>query len=492
MKLTELISILDVSFASPLLEDFQINGISCNSKKVLNDFVFVAIEGAEEDGHRFIQEAVKKGARAVIVQDSYFSRQQNKSQLPKEITTIVVNDSRMALAKIAREFFGDPSRQIKVVGITGTNGKTTISYLIEAILKEAGFSPAVIGTIEYRFKDKAVPSLNTTPGPLEIQSILSGMLKDGADYVAMEVSSHALDQGRTEGLNFHSAIFTNITQDHLDYHKTKEDYFQAKAKLFRNLNSHSYAIINNDDRYASRLKKMTLVDKVTYAIKGQADVFAQNIKFDARHTEFLLICRQANMLFKSNLIGCYNVYNILAAVAWAQRQGIDLPIIKSAIEKFYWVPGRLQRIDNDKGFLVFVDYAHTEDALNNVIMALRQLAPNKIIVVFGCGGQRDKTKRPKMGYAVTELADFAIITNDNPRQEDPEQIIEDIKKGIRKNNYSVITDRREAIKRALFLAKKGDIILAAGKGHENYQILKDETVPFDDCKIIRECLKLVS
>ena len=483
MTLAQLIKVLD-SDCLDSLEDFEVSGISCNSKKVQEDFIFVAIKGTDADGHSFIKEAIEKGAKAIIVQSPEF-----RVQSPDKIPFIVVKNSRQALAKLAAEFYGNPSRKIKVVGITGTNGKTTVSYLIEAILKESGGVPAVVGTVNYRFKDKVIPSSNTTPGPIELQSMLKDMLKEDVHYAIMEVSSHALDQDRTEGINFHSAIFTNLAQDHLDYHKTQENYFQAKAKLFKNIDSGVFAVINNDDKYSEIIKKLTPAEIITYGIDKHSDIVASDIRFDIAHTEFLLVSNNAETNFKTRLIGRHNVYNVLAAVSWAKKEGLDLSIIKSALEKFCLVPGRLERIDSGADFAVFVDYAHTEDALCNVIKTLRQLSKNRVIVLFGCGGQRDKTKRPKMGYAVSELADFAIITNDNPRGEDPKVIIDDIKKGIKKDNFCIIPERKEAIKKSLSLAKSGDIVLVAGKGHENYQILKDRVLPFDDRQVIRECLK---
>ena len=470
------------------LEDFEVSGISCNSKNILPNFVFVAIKGTKEDGHKFIQEAIVKGAKAVVVecQLSSVKCQDNK------INLIKVDNARKALAKLAAGFYGNPSAKIKVVGITGTNGKTTISYLIEALLKEAGKIPGVIGTINYRFKDKVIPAKNTTPGQIELQSALADMSREGTNYVVLEVSSHALDQDRTEGIDFHCAIFTNLTGDHLDYHQTLENYFQAKAKLFQNINLHSVAIINNDDIYGRKLKELIKSKIITYGIENPADIRAADINFDISHTEFRLVAPQGEINFTSRLIGRHNVYNILAAVAFALKEGLSLSVIKSAIERFYYVPGRLERIEFLGNFLVFVDYAHTEDALVNVIKTLRQVSGNRIIVVFGCGGERDKTKRPKMGYAVSELADYAIITNDNPRSEDPLEIIEEIKKGISKKNFCVIPDRKEAINKSLTLAKSGDIVLVAGKGHENYQILNDRIIHFDDRETVRECLKSVN
>ncbi|MBU4346138.1 MAG: UDP-N-acetylmuramoyl-L-alanyl-D-glutamate--2,6-diaminopimelate ligase [Candidatus Omnitrophica bacterium] len=484
MRLIQLIKSLDSYHTDSNLKDFEVRGISCDSKLVGENFIFVAIRGIDEDGHNFIEEAIARGAEAVLIQ-----YQVSGIRYQDKINLIKVEDTRRALARLAAEFYGNPSSKIKVVGITGTNGKTTVTYLIEAILKEANFNPAVIGTINYRFKDKVLSAKNTTPGPLELHCILSEMLKGGLDYAIMEVSSHALDQHRTEGINFYSAIFTNLTPEHLDYHKTLENYFQAKLKLFKNIGLNSFVIINNDDEYGRILKGLTPAEVITYGVENQADVMAGEIKFDIWHTEFLLTTIKGQTNFRTSLIGRHNVYNILAAVSWALREGLELPTIKSAIEKFSYVPGRLERVDAPLDFLIFLDYAHTEDALKNVISTLRQLASGRIIVVFGCGGQRDKTKRPKMGYVVSELADYAIITTDNPRSEDPEAIIEDIKKGIKKENFCVMLEREEAIRKSLSLAKSGDIILVAGKGHEDYQILKDRVIPFADRRVIEKCLK---
>lgn len=467
--------------------DFEVKGISCNSKHILDGFIFIAVRGASRDGHDFVEEAVKKGAKAVISQQSSVNSQQQKS-----VPVILVKDSRRALINLAKEFYGNPSEKIKVIGITGTNGKTTVSYIIEALLKEAGFIPAVLGTINYRFKDVEIPSWNTTPGVLDLQAMLADMSGQGVNYAVMEVSSHAAEQERIEGIKFHSAIFTNLTQDHLDYHQTIENYFNAKARLFKSLASPAFAVVNIDDQYGLRLKGLIPVKTVTYGIESSASVKARDIRFDIAHTEFTLESDGLEFKFTTPLVGRHNVYNILAAVAWAKEAGIDFKIIVAGIKKFGFVPGRLERINADSGFNVFVDYAHTQDALYNVITTLRELSPARLIVVFGCGGERDKDKRPKMGRVVSELADYSIITSDNPRSEDPEDIVADIKKGINKDNYCVVLDRRQAIKMALALAKKGDTVLLAGKGHENYQVMKDKILHFDDREVARECLKSIN
>lgn len=483
MRLMQLTKILDINH-SLKLKDFEVKGISCNSKSLKQGFIFVAIKGAKENGNKFIPEAIVRGARAVIT-DSYVACSASQAKVP----FIKVKDARKALARLAAEFYGNPSSKLKVVGVTGTNGKTTITYLIEALLKKAGFKPAVIGTINYRFNNKVIIPKNTTPGPIELQSLLSDMSGVYVDYAIMEVSSHALDQDRVEGIKFDSAIFTNLTQDHLDYHKTLRNYFKAKLKLFENLSPGAVAVINNDDRYGRRIKDITEAKIITYGVKNKADIMARNIKFDCHYSEFLLSSSDTSLNLKTKLIGRHNIYNILAALAWAKTEGINTDIIKSVIEQFALVPGRLERVRFKDGISVFVDYAHTQDALKNVIMSLRGISRNRIIVVFGCGGERDKKKRPKMGRVVSELSDYAVITNDNPRCEEPGEIIEDIKRGIRKNNYCVIPQRLDAIRKSLALARQGDVVLIAGKGHENYQILKDRVVFFDDRKAVRECLQ---
>lgn len=485
MKIKELIKLSGIIKKDIPLKNFEVKGVTCDSRCVKNSFIFVAIHGSRQDGHKFIKEAIRRGAGAVIVELGMKKAINLRQNLP----VIELNDTRKALAKLAVKFYRDPSSKIKVVGITGTNGKTTVSYLIEAILKKANFLPAVIGTINYRFKNKLLPSGNTTPGPVELQSMLAEMQKDKATHLLLEVSSHALEQNRTEGIRFNSAIFTNLTQDHLDYHNTMEDYFKAKAKLFKGLTKPAYAVINRDDRFGRKIIKFSRVKVITYGLKRSAMVRAEKIKLYSTHSVFMLFNRKTKVNFRTNLIGRHNIYNILAATAWAIEAGIDILTIKAAIDAFSLVPGRLQRVDCKRKFSVFIDYAHTEDALNNVISALRMLCDKKLIVVFGCGGERDRAKRPKMGRVTSELADYCIITNDNPRSESPDRIISDIKSGIKKRNFTIIPDRYEAIKKAICLAKQGDIVLIAGKGHEDYQIINNKKLCFSDRKAITECLR---
>jgi UDP-N-acetylmuramoyl-L-alanyl-D-glutamate--2,6-diaminopimelate ligase len=469
------------------IADLEIKGITANSKEIKQGFLFVAIKGNRQDGNRFIQEAIDRGAGIIVVEKK---APQIRGVVPKVIF-LVVNDCRKFFAQITHKFYGAPSDKIKVVGVTGTNGKTTISYLIEAIAEESGQACGVIGTINYRYKGKIIAAKNTTPGPGELQGLLKKMYMQKVKYCAMEVSSHALDQERVAGINFRHAIFTNLTQDHLDYHKNLENYFLAKAKLFCTLPQTSSAIINNDDKYSSRIRQLTKARVLTYGIKNKSDVMAKDIRCRMQSTEFSLVAPKVKIRIKTNLVGRHNIYNILAAVAWGLSERLSLRKIKSAIEKFKNVPGRLEKVSRLKGSNIFVDYAHTPDALFNVISALRPLVKGKIYVIFGCGGERDKLKRPQMGKVVTELADYAIITSDNPRSEDPVKIIKDITQGIKKSNYCLIPQRHLAIRKGLSLIKQGDCLLIAGKGHEDYQIFKNKVLKFSDRKVVQECLKLM-
>ncbi|MFA5362212.1 MAG: UDP-N-acetylmuramoyl-L-alanyl-D-glutamate--2,6-diaminopimelate ligase [Candidatus Omnitrophota bacterium] len=469
------------------VHEADIQGITGNSKDVRENFIFTAIKGTREDGHVFLGEALEKGASAVFVQSGV----KNSTTAFPRVVFIKVKDSRQALAGLAAGYFGHPTRQMQVIAVTGTNGKTTITYLLEAFLKNKRCPCAVIGTINYRFKDTVLPSKNTTPGPVELQSLMRKFLDEGIRFVSMEISSHALDQKRTDGINFSAALFTNLTQDHLDYHKTIENYFLAKARLFEGLPPQSLAVINGDDPFAKRLMKLTRARIVIYGIDHIADagVYARDIRMNMEGTTFTLCFRGGTeIVLKTALIGKYNVYNILAAAAWAQDAGFKPEEIRSVIGNFTCVPGRLEKINSRRGFGVYVDYAHTEDALKNVITSLRQISRKRIIVVFGCGGDRDRSKRSLMGHTVSTLADYAIITNDNPRSEEPLDIIKDIMKGIKGKNYQVITERSEAISKALSLARKGDIVLIAGKGHETSQIIQDKVVHYDDREVVRKCL----
>jgi len=481
MKLTELIKNLK-NYKLYNLRDFSVKGISCDSRKIKKNFVFVAIRGIKENGLKFIPEAINRGAKAIVTEVI------PEEKIKPEVTYIKLKNIRQVYSKLCAEFYKNPSQSLKVIGVTGTNGKTTVTYLLEKILKTEGKDSLLIGTINYHYKDKIFVSHNTTPSCEQIQSLLSEAKKEGLDYAIMEVSSHALSQERVRDVNFSYAIFTNLTQDHLDYHHSIWAYFNAKARLFKMLSPKAEAIINRDDPYGKKLIKLTKAKITTYGLNKNADIYAKDIKLDIKGTRFTLVTPSGKIKIESNLLGIYNVYNILAGSCFAILENIKLTDIKRAIAGFFPPSGRLEEVYR-KDFSVFVDYAHTPSALKNVLSVLREIFKKRIILVFGCGGERDRGKRPQMGRIATELADFVIITSDNPRSEDPLKIIEDILRGVKKKNYIVIPDRREAILRSISEAKKGDVVLVAGKGHERYQIMKDKIIPFDDSQLIRDYLK---
>jgi UDP-N-acetylmuramoyl-L-alanyl-D-glutamate--2,6-diaminopimelate ligase len=461
-----------------------IRRVANDSRIAAKGDLFVALRGYKVDGYGFINAAVKNGVVA-IVSDRDF-------EAPKSVTRVIVKDARAASSLIAANFYKNPSRKMKIAGVTGTNGKTTITYIIENILKEAGIPAGVIGTINYRIGAKQLPSSNTTPGPLELQALFDRMLKSGVKDVVMEVSSHSLDQGRVDNLLFDVAILTNITKEHLDYHKTVKKYLEAKAKLFDKLKRGGLAVLNNDDRMVAAFKRRVKNKVLTYGLTKRSDIMAYGIKLSVDGSLFTIRTPKGSFEVKTKLIGRHNISNILASVAAAIALKVPVKIIKKGIESFGAVPGRLELVDEGQPFKVFVDYAHTEDALYNVLSLLRETVPDrKIITVFGCGGDRDRSKRPLMGNVACKFSNRAIVTSDNPRFENPLSIISQIESGIRGefSNYDIVEDRRDAIKKALFMASSGDVVLIAGKGHEKYQIIKDVSVPFDDCAVTRSILK---
>lgn len=470
-------------------ENLNIRGIATNSQKVKPGDIFVALNGIHYDGHQFVEEAMSLGAVAAVV------------ERPVEvagIVQIVVDDTYQALAAIANNFYDHPSRSFLLYGITGTNGKTSISYLLEAIFRQSGKPCGVIGTINAHLGKKTYHLGNTTPFPDVLQKVLYQMKKQKAVAVAMEVSSHALVQHRVDGCEFDVAIFTNLTRDHLDFHGSFENYFQAKSLLFQKLVEAGnkkyprFAIINNDDPWGQKLVELCRVPVLTYGRTRKSDFYFRDVKFSTYLSRFYLDCPWGNFLVRTPLIGQYNVYNVVAAIAGALCQGLPREKILLAIENFSAVPGRLERVDAGQPFSVFVDYAHTDDALRNVLRTLRQVATDRIITVFGCGGERDRSKRPLMGDVATEYSDWVIVTSDNPRGEDPERIALDVELGIRRkgrSNYQVIIDRKQAIALALTMAKRGDIVLLAGKGHEDYQIIGDKEIPFSDREVARKILR---
>ncbi|MFA6378963.1 MAG: UDP-N-acetylmuramoyl-L-alanyl-D-glutamate--2,6-diaminopimelate ligase [Candidatus Omnitrophota bacterium] len=478
--------LLENIYTNPIPEKYQslqISSVDCDSRKVKPGSLFVALKGTKSDGIQYVQQALENGASCVVKSpDHVIDFSVNSACL------LEVSDTKAFLKSLALRFYQDPSRVVQCIGITGTNGKTTTTYLVESILRAASRPCGVIGTINCHFGSRIIKIQNTTPSLVDICDYLSQMHSEGFNYCAMEVSSHALDQGRAEAVDFKVGVFTNLTQDHLDYHKDMEDYFLAKTKLFAMLSKASTAVLNIDDFYGKRLTEKTSANILSYGIKEKADVFATKINLGLEKTSFVLTMQQDECAIETSLIGMHNIYNILAACAACRALGIDLEHIREGIENMHCVPGRLEPVDCGQKFSVFVDYAHTDDALKNVLESIRAIKKSKIILVFGCGGDRDKEKRAKMGKVASELADFSIITNDNPRSENPEDIVNKIVTGFTHDHYFIILDRKEAIMRALGMAKGGDVVLIAGKGHENYQILKNEKIDFDDRQIVREIL----
>jgi len=442
---------------------------------------FVALKGSNHDGADFIREAVANGARVVAGRTI-------PSGIAKDILCLEVEDPPQFLRHITRRLYGDLASRVKTIGVTGTNGKTTITYLIESIFKAAGKKCGVIGTVNYRVGEEIFPSTHTTPDFVANQRFLAGLAGRGVEHCVMEVSSHGLSQGRVDLIDFKTAVFTNLTDEHLDYHKTAEDYFLVKAKLFTGLPAGAAAIINLDDVYGRRLPAMTRSQVIGYGIENPADVMARNIHSAVSGSRFEITGPGGSMATKTGLVGIHNVYNVLAAVTACLAEGINPESVQKGIESLDHIPGRLEKVSTQRDFSVFIDYAHTEDALKNVLQALRTITPGRIILVFGCGGDRDKTKRPKMGAVAGRLADISIITNDNPRSEDPQDIADQIREGFEDVNYHLVLDREEAIGQALMMAGTGDVVLIAGKGHEQYQIFKDQTITFIERDVIEKKL----
>jgi UDP-N-acetylmuramoyl-L-alanyl-D-glutamate--2,6-diaminopimelate ligase len=475
--------------------NLEIKGISYNSKSVKPGDIFVAIPGAKTDGNYFIPEAIQRGAISII--------SNKKLKLFTLIPHIITPDPRKALAVISNHFFQYPSRHLKIIGITGTNGKTTTAYLLKSILEKADNKVGLLGTIEYIIGNRQIPASVTTPESYDLQSYFSQMLKSQISYAVMEVSSHSLVLNRVFDIKFHRAVFTNITRDHLDFHKTPNRYREAKAILFEQLSPDSFAILNLDDPASKYYAKKTPAQVIGYHLIGKPYFgTSRKIKPSSISTTSLVQAEidessiQGNSItlktpigeisLHSPLIGQHNVYNILAAAATAISLGISVNIIKEGIEAVNTMRGRLEVVEINTDYSVMVDFAHTEDALHNILRSLKPIVKGRIITVFGCGGDRDKGKRPLMGKVVSKYSDLFVITSDNPRSEDPLEIIKDIKRGIkRKRGYYIEPDRYEAIKKAMSLARKNDLVLIAGKGHETYQIFKNTVKPFDDCEVVR-------
>src|ERR1700722_18615506 len=485
MQLSDLIQRLSAkSIQGPV--DREITGVRYDSRRVNSGHLFVAVRGDAFDGHSFIEQAIEKGAVAVVGEHGALSQR---------ATTIVVPDSRAALAQLAATFFGDPSRKLKMIGVTGTNGKSTTTFLIKHLLERANQSTGLIGTVQYEIGERRLPASRTTPESLDLQELLNQCVEAGCRNVVIEVSSHALSQGRSNEIEFDVGVFTNLTRDHLDFHHGMKEYFQAKARLFDSLRQSSKkegkAIINIDDPYGQQLVARIGRDLpiITFGMGARAEFRASDFKVEMKGTSYRLDAKDKSYLVRLPLIGRFNIYNSLAALAAACAAGLDVRSAVLALAKAPQIPGRLEVVPAKRKFQVFVDYAHTDDALLNVVKTCRDLNPNRLILVFGCGGNRDRTKRPLMGAVADQYADYAFITSDNPRKEDPEAIVRDVEAGFKHKNYEKVVDRKEAITRAIAMAQPRDIVLIAGKGHEKYQEFSDHTVPFDDVETAARALE---
>jgi UDP-N-acetylmuramoyl-L-alanyl-D-glutamate--2,6-diaminopimelate ligase len=467
--------------------DRPVENIAYDSRRVQRHTMFVALRGEKTDGHQFIAHAIDKGASVIVAE---------REQKDPRVACLLVENTRTALADFSATFYGHPARKLKLAAVTGTNGKTTTTFLIKHICENTGLRCGLIGTVRYEIGERILPAIRTTPESLDLQELLAQIGNAGCKAAAMEVSSHALAQERTRGIEWNVAVFTNLTQDHLDFHGTMENYLEAKAKLFtglakQNQKTKPVAIVNMDDRYGrqllDRLDKRVAV--VTYGMGLRADFRASNYRAEFTGTSYQLDARGKSYLVRLPLIGRFNVANSIAALAAAEVLGINVRSAVLNLAKAPQVPGRLEVVSAKRQFQVFVDYAHTPDALANVLKTLRELQPHRLIAVFGCGGDRDRQKRPLMAQMADQLADYSIITSDNPRKENPGAIIAETEKGFRSNRYEKIVDRTEAINRAVALARPRDIVLVAGKGHENYQEFADYTIPFDDIQVARRAIE---
>ncbi len=463
--------------------DAEISAIHYDSRKVSPGSLFCAVKGLKSDGASYIKSALENGAKAVLFEDY-------GGPMPDGVSLVKVSDARLAMALAAANFYGQPSRRLDLVGITGTNGKTTTSYLVRSILRTEGAEPGLIGTISYEYGGRKIPAPNTTPESVDLQALLFEMVGAGAKSAVMEVSSHAVALKRIAGCGFKVKLFTNFTQDHLDFHGTMEEYFEAKKAFFTGFAGIN--VINMDDPKGEELKSSAMGEVITYGVSSRTDVAAKDVEISPSGTSFTLLAPAGEAKIKSRLVGRHNLYNLLSAAGAGVALGKNLDEISDGLARAEDVPGRLERVYAGQespyaNCTVLVDYAHTEDALARALTAARELASGRLIVVFGCGGDRDRTKRPKMGHVAAELADVVILTSDNPRTEDPVKILKDAESGIaeegskvKDSSYFVYPDRAEAISFAVGAARSGDTVLIAGKGHEDYQIIGTTKYHFDD------------
>lgn len=478
MKLSQLMSGLDAAYADG---EMEIEGITCDSRRVKPGWAFVCIQGTAADGHAFAQKAVEAGASLVVVQRDLGLACQ-----------LVVSSTRRAWARMSANWFGNPADKLHLVGITGTNGKTSTTYMLKAIMESCGYKVGLIGTIQNMIGERVLPAGHTTPDPYDLQSMLSLMVAEGCTYGVMEVSSHALDQDRVEGCVFDVAVFTNLTQDHLDYHKTMENYLAAKKRLFTLCRT---GVVNMDDPWSDRLTEGLDCRLVTYSAgNDEADYTARNIRGRSDGVDFELVGTGVIGRVRLGIPGEFSVYNALAAASCALTLGMPFAKVVDALSAAPGIKGRAEIVPTGRDFTVVIDYAHTPDGLENICKTMKKCTDGRLVTVFGCGGDRDKGKRPQMGAIAAALSDYMVITSDNPRTEEPAAIIADILEGIRdsKTPYKVIENRPEAIRWAILHAQPGDTVLLAGKGHETYQILKSGIIHLDEREVVAEALKEAS
>ncbi len=467
------------------------SGMEVDSREVQPGDLFICLPGLTVDGHDYAEQAIVKGAVALVVE----------RELPVQVPQLIVSSCRHAMAVLGDTFYNHPSRRLKMIGITGTNGKTTTSYLIERIMNDNGVNTGLIGTIEMRYNGNAIPMPRTTPEALLLQRMLGQMADAKVEACVMEVSSHALEQGRVKGTDYRTAIFTNISQDHLDYHHTMAEYIAAKGLFFSRLGNNyaepeqrKYAVLNIDDPASDYYRRITAADVITYGVEQPADVRATNIRITSTGTTFHLTTFRGETDVTLKMVGTFNVYNALAAITAALIENVPLEQIRHSLENIPGVDGRVELVDAGQPFAVIVDYAHTPDGLDNVLSTIKEFAEQRIITVFGCGGDRDRTKRPLMGKVAAKYSDYTFITSDNPRTEEPGFILNEIEAGLQEDRistdrYELIVDRRHAIQKAVEMAKPGDVLLIAGKGHETYQIIGKETIDFDDRLVAKEAIR---
>lgn len=477
MELKKLLKNIDFELKKGNLNK-NITELKYDSREIEKDNLFIAVSGFEVDGHQFINQAVKKGAPAVIIEKDI-------SNYESGVTYIKVDNTRKAMAELGKNFFEDPLKDIKMIGITGTNGKTTTSYLLYNILKEAAGKAALFGTIKNIIGDRELDSNRTTPESIDLYRYFAQMREEGVKYGVMEVSSHALDLYRVAGMKFEAAVFTNISPEHLDYHKTLENYREVKSRLFSHLSQDKFAVINLDDANADFIKEKSGGRNYFYSLDSEAaDLYTKDFELHQKGMEYQSGGR-IESLFKLSLGGIFNIYNSLASILTADLLGVNEESIKKALTKISSVPGRFEIINAGQNFQIVVDYAHTPDGMKNVLETASAMEKNRLIVLFGCGGDRDRSKRPVMAELAERYADYTIVSNDNPRSENPERIFNEIKSGFSKSfaDYEIIADRKKAIKKAVEIAEENDLVMLLGRGHEQYQILKNKKIELDDRQI---------